>query len=643
MNQLRFNDVEVDEVSLRNLQTFQQRNAPGKYFLTLPKYQRGVVWSESQKKALVDSIYSGFPIGSLLAFQPSGSKEPGGSRDLIQLVDGLQRTTTVIEYLNSPLFYASPLQLFGRQGIADLSLKIVGDDNEESFSAVESALQKWMLSTKDTSQTNGFNADHLKKYLLEIEGSLIKSRSEEAEELAGDLMGHLDNIFGIIKEVQDLKVPLVVYRGPSENVPEIFERINSQGIKLSKYEKFAAGWLDVIAKIENPEIHDFINAKYQSLADRGYEIADLELDDDTLKDSYNLFEYLFGFGKLLSKDYEFLFPDSPEPDDSPSVGFVMVTIASGLKTSQMGELDKHLKGDSPEDRQKPINLKALEEALIDSCEQVSGLLRPVLKVKLNKQGTAQRFLPHSQNQIISMVIRYALEAYEFGTWKKKKQGPSKSFIENLRRHYLIDILRGKWSGSGDTRLWEMCWDGESLVDGYPSKASSHYEGEITKETFNHALDEWHEVQLQKSQKERTNISAEAKTLLRFVYSKKITVQDDDEITFDIEHLIPVGELTDLINLEASGEGWPISALGNLALLPHDINRIKGKNLLGDYLNTTSGKRRTSQELKDLKSYVLTPDIHDLKRDLVANKEAYLRFCSDRFEQQKTQIFESLRY
>ena len=133
MKKLRVNDVDVDEVSLKHLQRFQQKNGEGKYFLTLPKYQRGVVWSQAQKEALVDSIYSGFPIGSLLGFQPSGEHGRGGGRDVIQVVCAPHRPTTLIEYLKSPLLFASPLQLFGSDVIADLARKILGTDSEDNF------------------------------------------------------------------------------------------------------------------------------------------------------------------------------------------------------------------------------------------------------------------------------------------------------------------------------------------------------------------------------------------------------------------------------------------------------------------------------------------------------------------------------
>ena len=45
-----------------------------KKIFTIPRYQRGVVWSQSQKDTLIDTIKKGLPFGSLLLYLNGNEK-----------------------------------------------------------------------------------------------------------------------------------------------------------------------------------------------------------------------------------------------------------------------------------------------------------------------------------------------------------------------------------------------------------------------------------------------------------------------------------------------------------------------------------------------------------------------------------------
>ena len=62
--------------------------------IRVPPYQRGQVWKKKQEEKLVDSIKKGFPFGTLLLY-----KKGNGN---FQLIDGLQRSTTITKYLKNP-------------------------------------------------------------------------------------------------------------------------------------------------------------------------------------------------------------------------------------------------------------------------------------------------------------------------------------------------------------------------------------------------------------------------------------------------------------------------------------------------------------------------------------------------------------
>lgn len=63
-------------------------------------YQRGLVWTDEQKKLLIDSIYQNIEIGKLLFRKNTFERmeKTGFSWDL---VDGKQRLTTIIDFINN--------------------------------------------------------------------------------------------------------------------------------------------------------------------------------------------------------------------------------------------------------------------------------------------------------------------------------------------------------------------------------------------------------------------------------------------------------------------------------------------------------------------------------------------------------------
>lgn len=641
MSEVRsINDVLVKNPTLRDLRNAQKTGESGEFYITLPKFQRGVVWSMAQKSQLIDSIFQGFPVGALLGYK-TGEKETTGKkpRDVYELVDGLQRTTTIINFIETPLAFAPVDSLIDIETLGVISKTYFGSTAEDVMSLTKLNVEKWLRDVGTTVRGDGFTESRFQGFMRKIQGvtedATNLSSTSEFQDFVEAWLGRIENL---VSQIQNVKVPMVIYTGPQENVPEIFERINTQGIKLSKYEKFAAAWLHFYTKIENPEIRSAIQAKYQSLISRGYEVADIGENDQIDPDDFNLFEYFFGLGKLLSGKFTYLFPESKEPDESPSVAFVIATVAHGLKISQMGSLATYLK--NKQEGSGPLNLMAFEKAVIESAFEVEKAIKAFMRVNLNNQGSSSRFLPHSQNQIISMVVRFMIESYNSHDWSKKTSRNRDILLSNYRAFYLYDIIQGKWSGSGDSKLWEVCWEG-SENDSVGSLPSNQYLAAPTREQWSGVLDGWHGSQLQKSQRERERVTGEAKLFLKYVYSDIVTVAQDESEAFDIEHLYSVAHLADAIRSSGSEDGWPISAVGNLAILPVDVNRKKGSQMLGDFLASTKATEITDARAKNLQKYVYSPEITEIVSSRVLTKEEYEAFCKSRFAALKEHLLDQI--
>lgn len=90
-----------------------------KEWMLAPDFQRGDVWKPRQKSELIESILMGIPIPVMYLFETREGKK--------QVVDGRQRITAVLEFLN------------GKYSLTDL--RILPDLNGKNFSALTPKMQ----------------------------------------------------------------------------------------------------------------------------------------------------------------------------------------------------------------------------------------------------------------------------------------------------------------------------------------------------------------------------------------------------------------------------------------------------------------------------------------------------------------------
>jgi uncharacterized protein with ParB-like and HNH nuclease domain len=62
-----------------------------------PEYQRGVVWTLTQKKKLIDSVMRGYPL-PLIYLHHIKKSVAGMQREDLEIIDGQQRITALYEF-----------------------------------------------------------------------------------------------------------------------------------------------------------------------------------------------------------------------------------------------------------------------------------------------------------------------------------------------------------------------------------------------------------------------------------------------------------------------------------------------------------------------------------------------------------------
>jgi len=109
--------------------------------LVLPRFQRANVWAKPKKKALIVSIRRRLPIGSLLVYKSLDPSEQG--REV--LVDGLQRTIAIRDYMAAPQDFITAESLKG--GDTARLLEVV--DGIAEVNDKESPTEKQVLKCVD--------------------------------------------------------------------------------------------------------------------------------------------------------------------------------------------------------------------------------------------------------------------------------------------------------------------------------------------------------------------------------------------------------------------------------------------------------------------------------------------------------------
>ncbi|XRG77004.1 DUF262 domain-containing protein [Rossellomorea sp. GAMAL-10_SWC] len=581
--------------------------------IRVPKLQRNLVWNDHQKTTFIDTLKKGYPFGSLLFYK----KE---ENDVMLLVDGLQRTSTMLDCFENPLKY------FDQSDIKEEYIELF----QFTYPSIEKELLikeivEWLKKRK------GFNAaDDYDSYSLIENIEIIFEAKVSSQENRKNLKSSLNIMLDEIKATSDISnvvIPVVIYNGEESNLPEIFERVNSKGTKLNKYQIFAATWEKSI-KVENREILEMISLRYKAWEDEGFIIDNY--DEDFLKQdivNVTLFEYLFGLGKYLQQQYPILFGEYNEDkaDEVDSSVFNLVTACNLLDIKDMSRL---------EDKIITKEIEMFETSLFESIKFVYEALKPILTFRPYKKDKNKEKLFHSEFFIVSLIstvfhLKFNLDLSVRSNWKDYEKKLSKS----IPSQYLYDILRDSWRSTGDRQVSELVLDfvrkGE-LDD-------LHYLKVPTKDQWKGILYFWFNEQLARKEKKRVNIDQQTKLFIKYLYYKIISfgAAHDD---YHIDHIFPIQRLRD--GAEKIG-GLPISCVANLTLLSKENNLEKTKKTFPELYEFIKKNNKSPKENIDLKIEIDKWLFDDSNKYLIPTEKSKDKITSKWFENVLRSHFEKM--
>ncbi len=521
--------------------------------IEIPKFQRGLVWGQEKKKRFIRTLKDGLPIGALLL---SEKNEKGK----YLVIDGLQRFSTMVDYSNDYFRYLEASE------ITDENLARIiaaSSDAETSFSAYTDADK---IRVRD--EIRGILVSNISKMqqvsafdvALTIARELCKTVAifpdKDEKTIASEVYKYIDT-FQKNASIDDITIPLIIFKGKPDELASIYQALNQEGVKLTKYDVFAATWVDHTIFVKNDtQFIELITKKYDIAEDKsGLEISGYDADEMKSTGELTVFEYAFGIGKALQKACPKLFSQGADDAKIETMGFLILTELVGLSYSNMVKL-----ADVLDEFKAKVNFKELKDAIIECCKEVFDCLETYITAP-TKQKTS--LACHSDLQLASFIITIFKLKYDLTRENGLRRTQSNhreitAFKTYLPKHYLYDILREHWSASGDTKL-------ENII---AKPTGCRYLLDAPEDGFRQTIIEWlHEAN---SITPQLNIKSTYKLFLNYFLrlpSRAIIG------AYDIEHCVPQNVIKKFFLSQKIDV--PMSTVCNLVYIPYSDNRSKG--------------------------------------------------------------------
>ncbi len=573
--------------------------------IKLPRFQRDIVWSQNQIDELANSLKIGIPFGTFLL---------AGENPRI-LLDGLQRTYALRQIYERPQTFFNKDQIENsilvqiKQLLLENNAVIPNVKDDE----IQKAIVEWVRNSPDTDTTKQFKGFYLAKFLFKQ-----FSVNESVENLSrGDEI--LSSVIEVVSKEKDNIAKIIIlcvfYEGNDDNLPLIFEKLNSTGTSLTKYQIYASNWVNkTLPNMKSKEIKKIIYSIYNKRLEEGnIHINNLpESEAEFIKQDLNLFEYLLGLGNLCETSYLNLFAKKGD-----TIGFTLSAACLQGSIKRIYKIDEII-NDS-------FNFERFQTALFDSISIVYDELRPYISVpiKRSKGKTVPKpIIFHSDYQIVSLISKVFREKYDSSTFDVKNEWiKDHKWTENIPYHYLFDQLEDNWRGSGDTRIEEML-------------NSDRYKQKITSTTWSNLLDKWfQEKEITKKQRARISINNVELLLLNYIYAHTITVAESQgSKIYNLEHLVPVDLLSKYIQ-DYEIEGLPISAISNICYLNETINKKKGRKTIYEFIKENP-KEVSIYDIENKYTFTEESDLEFvgyLEEDIEDWESLYIDFLIKRFE------------
>jgi hypothetical protein len=251
--------------------------------IRVPPFQRGLRWNDRDRLDLFDSIYKGYPIGTLLLWKRESSAErvtfgdfvvdAGKVNDALFLVDGQQRVTTLASTLLVPRGEGERVMIFDLEAREFRYARVPAESAQRSVSTSEEAASEVPVHAL-------FDASVLLRWLA----PRVKTKSDAL----------VDRALDCGKRLREYRVPAYIVESASLDVLRlVFDRTNRTGRRLDEVDVFNA----LLATLSSEGERDDLKRVVRRVESEGFgtlpestalkalrAILDLPLDKDFTKE-----------------------------------------------------------------------------------------------------------------------------------------------------------------------------------------------------------------------------------------------------------------------------------------------------------------------------------------------------------------------
>lgn len=528
----------------------------------IPSFQRDVKWSVTRKEEFIRNLLEGDPFGVLLIrIQEDGR---------YKLVDGLQRITTIQDFYKNPYKYLNYKDI--NPDLVDELILV--DRTEKDLQVTEEFLkknrEKWQKEIFKRLEDTRNNPDANMIIINGLQNDLNLSSDLETWNCVQKIIKDFNDFIDIGR----LEVYAINYIGKEERLANVFDNLNTGGLKLTTYETLSAEWSDDKFIVDDEKLIDIIVDRYKELEDKSRMDVDYSRAD-LVEGGINLYQYCRALGSIITSEednFNILFGAAEKLVEK--IGFEILALLIVGIINGNDEMHKKLVEDYNVQGEFLVQLK---DAIKESLEVIRDILEPLLVGKNGSHLRSDRvYLTY--HILVSYIKEYYVIDFEAGTVVKNRETNlrEENFKKYMPLHYLHDCI---------TEYWKDHRQANEINNAISEKTRRQkYWYDIPIEDWEEALDKFMDSQksVGKSVPQQNKLFIDFLTKMKTNenpnYEKFFTEENftNKKFPLDIEHIIAKKVLSDHINeLDEEEEPQvPISAVGNLCYLTAKSNRGK---------------------------------------------------------------------
>ncbi|MBU2601029.1 MAG: DUF262 domain-containing protein [Actinobacteria bacterium] len=382
--------------------------------IAIPEIQRPFVWEATKVRNLLDSLYQGFPVGYLIAWQNPTVKLKDGSFSAGKriLIDGQQRVTALMAAILGQEVLTKDYET--------TRIRIAFNPQEERFEVSNPAILKnkaWFADVAELFSAQAKLLELTRAYVAANAGMDENSIFSALERLRGIK----NNQVGIIDLAPELDI---------ETVTEIFIRVNSAGATLSQAD-FAMSKIAANETYSGNALRKAIDY-FCHLAVAPEFFARVEKNDPTFASS-EFFAQMRWLKDVNDDIYDPTYTD-----------MLRVAFTSEFRRGKLADLVALLSG-------RNFETKQYEEAIAEeSFERLKrGILRFINKTHFDRITMILRSAGFVTNDMIGgrNAVNFAYILFLRG---RAENLPPADLERLVRRWYAMAVLRGRYTGSPET-------------------------------------------------------------------------------------------------------------------------------------------------------------------------------------------------